>query len=82
MRLVPLTALVVALIACGSYTGIPGPRGSGPAIEAEEIRSLVDATDAYQIVRRLRPQSLRAPDATSPFGTGHAGGAILVSTFR
>lgn len=55
--LVALTALIPA--ACASASGTKGaPRASGNVILEEEIRS-VQATNAYDLIRRLRPHFLQ-----------------------
>ena len=124
-----LTALLVSVTIGGCVsTGESTRSGGGSAnhIEFEEIQQ-IEASNAYQVVQRLRPGWLRsrgvmsinnpepstpmiyvdqvrrgqvnalrqieagslqelrylnAGDATTRFGTGHAGGAILVSIRR
>ena len=124
----PLALLVsLAFSACAGAAPTPGAMGpstSRRVLLADEIRA-VSATDAYEVVQRLRPEWLRrrgqtslrnpsagevvvyldgvryggprslegvraesvvqmeyldASDATTRFGTGHGGGAILVRT--
>jgi hypothetical protein len=120
--LVPFLALALGLTGCasaGAGGGDSGPRRTANRIILEELEP-VQQLDAYDAIRRLRPQwlnsrggsspqvlvdgtrqpggleSLRSirsseiqemrymssSDATTRFGTGFDGGAILVTTRR
>jgi hypothetical protein len=56
--LIPLAVMVLATAAC-AYSGTQGPRPDPELITRTEIQS-AEATNLYDVVRRLRPRWLNA----------------------
>ena len=68
---------IAALIACASAGSTAGSRGSPDRLTTAEILSS-NATNAYELIRRLRPQWLRAPGGGSISGGVVQNQTILV----
>ena len=61
-------SIMAALVACASSGSGSASRGSPDRLTAAEIRDS-NATNAYELIARLRPQWLRPP-ATGSIGAG------------
>jgi hypothetical protein len=70
-------SLMAVLVACASSGGSASSRSSPDRITAAEIRAS-NATNAYELISRLRPQWLRAPGGGSISGGVARSQAILV----
>lgn len=75
---IPLFAILAILLgtACAS-TGWEGPRQDPDVISREEIRS-VEATNLYDVVRRLRPRWLNAERRSGERSFGNVSSGIVV----
>jgi outer membrane cobalamin receptor len=64
MRSLLVIASLAAVAACGSRSGEQTPRASREVITRAQIESM-NATDAYDVVQRIRPEFLRQRGASS-----------------
>ncbi|MFO7893403.1 MAG: hypothetical protein R6U63_06715 [Longimicrobiales bacterium] len=75
---IPLFAILAILLgtACAS-TGARGPRQDPDVISREEIRS-VEASNLYDVVRRLRPRWLNAERRSGERSFGNVASGVVV----